>query len=54
MPDLNHREFLVLGTLAAVVLLLGVWPAPMLNMMESSVQHLVQQVVVSKIPVAAP
>jgi NADH-quinone oxidoreductase subunit M len=54
LPDLNHREFLVLGTLAAVVLLLGVWPAPMLNMMESSVQHLVQQVVVSKIPVAAP
>ena len=54
MPDLNHREFLVLGALAAVVLLLGVWPAPMLNMMESSVQHLVQQVVVSKIPVAAP
>jgi NADH-quinone oxidoreductase subunit M len=54
MPDLNHREFLVLGTLAAVVLLLGVWPAPMLNMMESSVQHLVQQVVVSKIPATAP
>jgi NADH-quinone oxidoreductase subunit M len=54
MPDLNHREFLVLGALAGVVLLLGVWPAPMLNMMESSVQHLVQQVVVSKIPVAAP
>ena len=54
LPDLNHREFLVLGTLAAVVVLLGVWPAPMLNMMESSVQHLVQQVVVSKIPVAAP
>jgi NADH-quinone oxidoreductase subunit M len=54
MPDLNHREFLVLGTLAAAVVLLGVWPAPMLNMMESSVQHLVQQVVVSKIPVAAP
>jgi NADH-quinone oxidoreductase subunit M len=54
MSDLNHREFLVLGTLAAVVVLLGVWPAPMLNMMESSVQHLVQQVIVSKIPVAAP
>jgi NADH-quinone oxidoreductase subunit M len=54
MPDLNPREFLVLGTLAVVVVLLGVWPAPMLNMMESSVQHLVQQIVVSKIPGAAP
>ncbi|HTT04800.1 MAG TPA: NADH-quinone oxidoreductase subunit M [Steroidobacteraceae bacterium] len=50
MPGLNGREFLVLGVLAASVVLLGVWPAPLLNMMEASVQHLVHQVVVSKIP----
>ncbi len=49
MQDLNGREFLVLGVLALSVLLLGVWPAPMLNMMDASVQHLVQQVVTSKI-----
>src|SRR5580693_8420261 len=54
MPDLNHREFLVLGTLAAVVLLLGVWPAPMLNMMESSVQHLLQQLLTSKLGAVGP
>jgi NADH-quinone oxidoreductase subunit M len=51
MQDLNGREFLVLGVLAAAVLLLGLWPAPLTNMMESSVRHLVEQIVVSKIPV---
>jgi NADH-quinone oxidoreductase subunit M len=50
MKDLNARETLVLGTLALAVLLLGVWPAPMLNMMEASVQHLLQQILTSKIP----
>jgi len=50
MKDLNARETLVLGSLALAVLLLGVWPAPMLNMMEASVQHLLQQLLTSKIP----
>jgi NADH-quinone oxidoreductase subunit M len=50
MKDLNPRETLVLGSLALAVLLLGVWPAPMLNMMEASVQHLLQQILTSKIP----
>jgi NADH-quinone oxidoreductase subunit M len=50
MQDLNPRELLVLGVLALAVLLLGVWPAPMLNMMEASVQHLLQQMLTSKIP----
>jgi len=51
MKDLNGREMLVLGVLAVAVLLLGVWPAPLINVMESSVQHLLQQMVISKIPV---
>ena len=50
MQDLNPREFLVLGVLALAVLLLGIWPAPMLNMMEASVQHLLHQMLTSKIP----
>jgi NADH-quinone oxidoreductase subunit M len=50
MKDLNARETLVLGSLALAVLLLGVWPAPLLNMMEASVQHLLQQILTSKIP----
>jgi len=50
MQDLNSREFLVLGVIAASVLLLGVFPSPMLNMMEASTQHLLQQIIMSKIP----
>jgi NADH-quinone oxidoreductase subunit M len=50
LQDLNARETLVLGSLALAVLLLGVWPAPLLNMMEASVQHLLQQILTSKIP----
>jgi NADH-quinone oxidoreductase subunit M len=50
MKDLNGREALVLGMLAASVLLVGLWPAPLLNMMESSVRHLLEQIVISKIP----
>jgi NADH-quinone oxidoreductase subunit M len=53
MQDLNAREFLVLGVLALAVVLLGVWPAPMLNMMEASIQHLLLQILTSKIPGAA-
>ena len=48
-PESRARS-LVLGVLALAVLLLGVWPAPMLNMMEASVQHLLQQILTSKIP----
>src|SRR5580658_2335521 len=51
MKDLNGREFLVLGVIAVSVLLLGVFPGPMLKMMEPSVQHLLQQILTSKIPV---
>ena len=50
MPDLNGREFLVLSVLAVAVLLLGLWPAPLVRTMEASVQHLLQQLSVSKIP----
>jgi NADH-quinone oxidoreductase subunit M len=53
MQDLNPREFLVLSVLALAVLLLGIWPAPMLSMMEASVQHLLHQMLATKIPGAA-
>jgi len=51
LKDLDAREFLVLGVLALTVVLIGIWPAPLLNMMEASVTHLLQQVVTSKIAV---
>ena len=49
LEDLNGREFLVLGLLAAAVLLVGLWPAPLLDVMRASTQHLAQQLLVSKI-----
>ncbi|HEX4376037.1 MAG TPA: NADH-quinone oxidoreductase subunit M, partial [Steroidobacteraceae bacterium] len=50
MKDLNPREFLVLGVLAVSVLLLGIFPAPLLRMMEPSIQYLLQQILTSKLP----
>jgi NADH-quinone oxidoreductase subunit M len=50
LDDLNAREFLILGVLAVAVLLLGIWPAPLLELMQASVQHLVEQIVTSKLP----
>ena len=49
LKDLDAREFAVLGVLAAAVLLVGVWPAPLLDVMRASTQHLAEQLLVSKI-----
>jgi NADH-quinone oxidoreductase subunit M len=49
LKDLNGREFLVLGVLAAAVLLVGLWPAPLLDVMRASTQHLAEQLLFSKI-----
>ena len=50
MQDLNGREFFNLGLLAIGVLVLGLWPAPLTNAMETTLQHLVQQISLSKLP----
>jgi NADH-quinone oxidoreductase subunit M len=49
LKDLNGREFLVLGALAVAVLLVGIWPAPLLDAMRATTLHLAQQLLVSKI-----
>jgi len=49
LTDLNGREFLVLGVLAASVLLLGLWPAPLLDVMRPTIEQLVQQMMVTKL-----
>jgi len=49
LKDLNGREFLILGLLAATVILFGVWPAPLLDVMRASTDHLAQQLLISKI-----
>ncbi len=50
LQDLNFREFAILGVLAVSVLLVGLWPAPLTQIMEASVQHLVQLISASKLP----
>ncbi len=49
LKDLNGREFLVLGALAAAVLLVGLWPAPLLKVMQPTIHHLVTQAVATKL-----
>jgi NADH-quinone oxidoreductase subunit M len=49
LQDLNSREFTVLLVLAIAVLLLGVWPAPLVDMMNVSIEHLIQQIGQSKL-----
>ncbi|HWK52141.1 MAG TPA: NADH-quinone oxidoreductase subunit M [Steroidobacter sp.] len=49
LTDVNGREFLVLGVLALAVLGLGLWPAPLLDVMRPTVENLVQQITVSKL-----
>jgi NADH-quinone oxidoreductase subunit M len=49
LKDLDRRELAILATLAFVVLLFGIWPNPLLEVMHPTVEHLVQQVVQSKL-----
>ena len=49
LQDVNGRELLVLGVLAVAVLALGLWPAPLLDVMRPTVENLVQQITVSKL-----
>ena len=49
LTDINRREFFILGSLAAAVLLFGIWPAPLLDVMHSSVNHLVEHINSSKL-----
>lgn len=49
LKDINQREGIVLGALAICVLALGVYPAPLIEVMHASVDHLLQQVVSSKL-----
>jgi len=44
LKDVNFREFLVLGVLALAVLALGLWPAPLIRVMEPSLHSLMQLV----------
>ena len=49
LKDISRREGLVLALLAVVVLLFGVWPAPLFELMHSSIEHLFEQALQSKL-----
>jgi NADH-quinone oxidoreductase subunit M len=49
MKDLDGREFFVLSALGAAVLLFGLWPAPLLDVMRATTHHLAETLLVSKI-----
>ena len=49
LQDLNQREFMMLGVLAIIVLGIGLWPAPLIDVMDASVEHLLTQVLQSKL-----
>ncbi len=49
LKDIGARETLILGSLAVLVLLLGLWPQPLVEMLHASVNHLLQHIVQSKV-----
>jgi len=51
LEDVNHREFVVLGVLALAVLLVGLWPAPLVDMMSVTVDELLEHIGQSKLAV---
>ena len=50
LKDVNQREILFLGLLAAMVLVVGVWPNPILDVMHVTIDNLLQQTQISKLP----
>ena len=49
LTDATPREIIFLSLLALAVLVMGLWPYPFLDVMHASVEHLLQQVAVSKL-----
>jgi NADH-quinone oxidoreductase subunit M len=49
MKEIDGREAFVLIAFAAAVLALGIWPQPLVHLMDSSVAQLIQQLAVHKI-----
>ena len=50
LQDLNHRELLIMSILAIAVLGLGLYPAPLVDVMHSSVDNLLHHIAQSKLP----
>lgn len=50
LKDLNNREMFIMSILAISVLALGLYPAPLVDVMHASVDNLLQHVANSKLP----
>jgi len=50
LKDINFRETVVLGSLAGMVLLIGLWPKPLIDVMQPSVEQLAHQMTITKVP----
>jgi len=50
LKDINSREFFFLSVLAVMVLFFGLYPAPLLEVMDESVENLVRHILQPKIP----
>jgi len=49
LKDINPRETVILGVLAIAVLALGLYPAPLVEVMHATVDNLIQHVIQSKL-----
>jgi len=49
LTDIEAREWFFLAALAVAVLLMGLWPKPFLDVMHTSVEHLLTQAAASKL-----
>jgi len=49
LKDLNPREFVIMTILALAVLILGLWPAPVVDVMHASVENFLQHIAISKL-----
>ena len=49
LQDIDGREAFILGTLAVAILFFGLWPQPLVDMLQVSVDHLLQHIVQSKV-----
>lgn len=49
LRDINPREAILLTAFAAGVLAIGIWPAPLTHLMDASIKHIVDHLLLSKI-----
>lgn len=49
LTDINKRETFILGVLAFFVILVGLWPQPLIHVMNDSLVHIIEQATTSKL-----